>query len=574
MLKFSDYLVRRLRFLQFWGLYALTLCFLGAAAAPGTGQTGQEPAARRPNILFLFPDNMRAQAMACMGNPDVRTPNLDRLAAEGILFRQTFSNGPECSPARAMMLTGKYTHSNGMTANDLRLRESEDTIADLLAAEGYRTGFIGKWHLDGGNRNPGFVPPGPRRQGFQFWAAHKVMHKPFENYYFRDDETPIRMDKFETEGWTDLAIEFLRGTKKDQPFFLMVGMGSPHPPYTLGKAGAPEKYMKMYDPKALTMRPNFKGIVNPVEYEAISKEMQQVMERKGSFDHVKKGAPFTPHQLTQVAYAFQERGFLREIEQNGRKEIAGYYAAVTAIDDQVGRLMRTLDELGLAEDTIFLFTSDHGNMLGSQEVGFVMQHMKPWDEAARVPGIVRYPRKVKPGQQLETFFSLVDMAPSLLSLCGVDIPKDMQGTDLSPVILGEKGEEPDSVFFQLHSGWRGGFGGEHGGWRGIRTHRYMYVRWPDRPRFLYDMEKDPYQLHTLVNEPAAAAVMKELDQKLEDWMRRTGDSWKYNWTAHEGYLPVQEKARLFSGAAGFETFYTIDEYFQWASEHPDLVPAE
>ena len=102
----------------------------------------------------------------------------------------------------------------------------------------------------------------------------------------------------------------------------------------------------------------------------------------------------------------------------------------------------------------------------------------------------------------------------------------------------------------------------------------MYVRWPDRPRFLYDMEKDPYQLHTLVNEPAAAAVMKELDQKLEDWMRRTGDSWKYNWTAHEGYLPVQEKARLFSGAAGFETFYTIDEYFQWASEHPDLVPAE
>ena len=122
MVKFSRYLrtaVRRLRFLQFWGLYALTLCFLGAAGAPGTGQTGQEPAARRPNVLFLFPDNMRAQAMACMGNPDVRTPNLDRLAAEGILFRQTFSNGPECSPARAMMLTGKYTHRNGMNRERL-----------------------------------------------------------------------------------------------------------------------------------------------------------------------------------------------------------------------------------------------------------------------------------------------------------------------------------------------------------------------------------------------------------------------------------------------------------------------
>ena len=162
--------------------------------------------------------------------------------------------------------------------------------------------------------------------------------------------------------------------------------------------------------------------------------------------------------------------FLERSSKNGRKEIAGLLRSRgRAIDDQVGRLMRTLDELGLAEDTIFLFTSDHGNMLGSQEVGFVMQHMKPWDEAARVPGIVRYPRKVKPGQQLETFFSLVDMAPSLLSLCGVDIPKDMQGTDLSPVILGEKGEEPDSVFLPiaLRLGV-GGIGGE--AWRLARLY--------------------------------------------------------------------------------------------------------
>jgi arylsulfatase A-like enzyme len=127
----------------------------------------------RPNILWIVPDQLRAEALGCMGNPDVKTPHLDQLARDGVLFRQTFANTPVCCPARAIMLTGKYAHKNGMVANDLRLRESETTLAELLAAQGYRTGFIGKWHLDGGPRNPGFVPPGPRRQGFEFWAAHE-----------------------------------------------------------------------------------------------------------------------------------------------------------------------------------------------------------------------------------------------------------------------------------------------------------------------------------------------------------------------------------------------------------------
>ena len=120
---------------------------------------------KRPNILFILPDQLRAQALGCMGNPDVKTPHIDKLAAQSILFRNAFANTPVCCPARAIMLTGKYTHKNGKVANDLRLREEEVTIAELLRDAGYRTGFIGKWHLDGGPREPGFVPPGPRRQG-------------------------------------------------------------------------------------------------------------------------------------------------------------------------------------------------------------------------------------------------------------------------------------------------------------------------------------------------------------------------------------------------------------------------
>ena len=213
----------------------------GLACAP---QPRSPSEAKRPNILFLLPDQLRAQALGCMGNPDVKTPHLDRLASEGVLFRNTFANTPVCCPARATMLTGKYAHANGMVANDLRLRESETTVAEALHDAGYRTGFVGKWHLDGGKRLPGYVPPGPRRQGFEFWAANECSHQHFDTQYFRDSDEPIPIKTFEPETWANLGIEFLRQTQNDdRPFFLAVQMGPPHDPYI-----APEQYKAMYDP--------------------------------------------------------------------------------------------------------------------------------------------------------------------------------------------------------------------------------------------------------------------------------------------------------------------------------------
>src|SRR5579884_43663 len=264
---------------RLWCVALLLCCPVAVAAAEG----------RRPNVLLIIPDQLRGQALGCAGNPDVRTPHIDRLAAQGVLFRRTFANTPVCCPARATLLTGKYPHRNGLVANDLRLRESQATLAKLLRAEGYDTGFIGKWHLDGGPRDPGFVPPGPRRQGFDFWAACECRHEHFRPVYFRDTPEPIRPGKFEPEALTDVAVQFLRG-HREKPFFLVLSMGPPHDPY-----GAPEEYMKRYDPRKLTMPRNWREGV--------------------------KGA--------------------------GREQLAAYYAAVTAIDDQVGRLMTALKELGL-----------------------------------------------------------------------------------------------------------------------------------------------------------------------------------------------------------------------------------
>lgn len=473
-----------------------TLASVGLRHSAGESQT---TANRPPNILFILPDEWRGQALGCMGNPDVRTPHLDGLASGGMLFRHTLANTPVCCPARANILTGTYTNRNGMIANDLRLKESAVTMADLFGHAGYRTGYIGKWHLDGGPRMPGFIPPGPRRHGFEYWAANQCNHNYFHNWYFRDENVPIVSDRYEPEFWTDQAIEFLYESQ-EKPFFLMLALGAPHDPYL-----APEKYMNLYDPQKLKMEPNW------------------VEGTRGG----------------------------------GRKDIAGYYAAITAIDDQVGRLLGVLQELNLDQNTIVLFSSDHGNMLGSQ--GKILKR-KPWEESIRVPGIMRYPGVIPSGRKSDALFSHLDFAPTLLSLCGLPVPEEMQGADLSRLVLGKTEQGPESAYFQIFGPYHAG--GVERAWRGVRTERYMYARWEYGPWLLYDLEKDPYELNNLVKDGAFSSQLQELDKNLLDWMHRVGDSWSLDWTA-----PIEDDGRLYE----YRTFSTVQDYFAWARKHPYLA---
>ncbi len=482
------------------GLFTLLAVFLGLSQAAQVSEA--DPPARPPSILLILPDQWRGEDLGCMGNPDVRTPHLDRMASQGVLFRNTFANTPVCCPARAILLTGKYAHANGMVANDLRLRESETTIAEILADRGYRTGFIGKWHLDGGLRLPGFVPPGPRRQGFEYWAASECDHRHFRPTYFLDADRPITEDRFEPEVWTDRAVEFLKKTG-DAPFFLEIALGPPHDPY-----GAPERFMKLYDPAKLTTRPNW---------------------------------------VEGVAGA-------------GRKEMAAYYAAMTAVDEQVGRLLKALEDSGRAEDTIVVFTSDHGDMLGSH--GRRLKR-KPWEESIRVPGILRFPARVGAGRVSDAILTHVDLAPTLLSLCGLPVPGSMQGSDLSGVALGKTDRGPDSAFFQIFVPFAGD--GTPKPWRAVRTRRVLYARTEEGPWLLYDLGTDPYELRNLAKQPAHEAIRDRMEARLTDWMARVGDSWATN-----SMEPVEDKGRLYR----FGTFTTIREYLDWAERHPDLAPRD
>jgi arylsulfatase A-like enzyme len=475
-------------------------------------------AATPPNILLILPDQMRASAMGCDGNKEVKTPHIDQLAAEGILFNRTYANVPVCCPARAILLTGTYPHINGMVANDLRLREEQVTLAEILHQAGYRTGFIGKWHLDGGPRDPGFVPPGPRRQGFDFWAAYQCHHRHFEPDYFRDTSERIVINKFEPEASCDFAVEFLRSQPKGQPFFLTIQMGPPHDPY-----GAPEEYLKRYDPAQLTPDPSWQ-----------------------------------PNSETRpTPKAGLRRGPLanRFVPVGGKEEIAAYYAAITAIDDQVGRLLSVLKETGADHNTLILFTSDHGDMLGNHGL---RRKRKPHDESARVPGILRWPARVPAAQRVDTLFSHVDMAPTLLALAGQPIPDSMQGTDLSRVALGETTVGPAAVLLQLFVPYTPD--GVLKPWRGLVTAQHTYARYEDSPWVLFDHQADPHQLTNLATHPASAALQEKLDAQLTALMEKNADAWTFNSPDF-----VEEGARLYR----HQTFYTLEDYRTWAKANPD-----
>ena len=223
---------------------------------------------------------------------------------------------------------------------------------------------------------------------------------------------------------------------------------------------------------------------------------------------------------------------------------------VTAIDDATGKILRALDDLGLAENTIVLYSSDHGDMLGSQ--GERLKR-KPWEESIRVPGFLRWPGKIKAGTSTPAFFTHVDFAPTLLGLAGVRVPAAMQGKDLSRDLLAGKGSGPREAFFQIFGPFAGD--GTAAGWRGIRTDRYVYARFADKPWVLYDLQTDPFQLTNLAGR--RKQLEASLDRRLQKKMAEVGDAWSNNWTA-----PLEDEGRLYKT----KTFRSPQEYLASVKE--------
>ena len=458
-----------------------------AAVAAASAAEPRKP----PNIVVVLADQWRAQAFGFAGDPNVKTPNFDGLAGESVRFSNAVAGLPVCSPTRASLLTGQRPLTHGVFINDVPLKTDAVTLSKTLKAAGYDTGAIGKWHIDGRGRS-NFIPR-ERRQGFDYWKVLECTHNYNNSLYFGDTAEKLRWSGYDALDQTRDACDFLRAEQKlAKPFLLWLAWGPPHDPYLT----APEKYRALYDPAKLTLRPN-----------------------------VPAG-----------------------LEAQTRRDLAGYYAHCTALDDALGTILATLKETGLAENTILVFSADHGDMLGSQGL---WKKQKPFDESARVPLLIRWPAVLaKAARPLDAPLNSEDLMPTLLGLAGVPIPPSVEGLDYSAYMQGGKSPGDGGTVLTCVTPF-GEFERRNGGkeYRGLRTTRYTYVRDLNGPWLLFDNDVDPYQQKNLANDQAHAKLQAELDAQLQRKLKANGDDflpgskylsqWGYKVDTH-GTMPYSQ----------------------------------
>ena len=426
----------------------------------------QAKSRRKPNLLVFLPDQQRADTIKSYGGR-VHTPNLDQLAAQSAVFQQAYVTQPICTPSRSSLMTGTWPHVNGCTRNFLILDPHWRCLPELIADADYRSGYIGKWHLSRGDHETGeFVPKGPARQGFEDWQVWSRTRHHFDAVTFDPDTgQKIRREGYSCTLMTDAAVSFI-GANADQPWLLVVSWGPPHPPFE----SAPPQTMRLYDPESLQLRPNVPA----------------------------------------------------ELASDLKRRLRGYYAHISALDSELGRMLDKLDETGQATNTAVVYTSDHGTMIGSH--GYDGKRL-PFDESCRVPFLLRYPGVVPANRTTDVLLGAIDLFPSLCGLTSVPVPQHCEGMDLSDAMRGNAMRAPESAFLMhIQKTKAGGESGKQAPlFRGVRTDRFTYAIADTGRWCLYDNREDPYQMRNLVDEPAYARTTADLEELVFDWLRRAQD---------------------------------------------------
>ena len=424
---------------------------------------------KKPNILYILVDQWRASATGYSGDKNVMTPNLDRLASESVNVKNAVSGTPVCTPHRASLMTGQYPLTNGIFMNDVLLDTNATTIAKVYKNNNYSTGFVGKWHIDGHGRNS-YIPP-TRRQGFGFWMANECSHD-YNNspYYTGENKKKMFWEGYDVISQTEDVCKFIKKQAVEpNPFLLFISIGSPHDPYQT----APEKYRKMYENKQFVINEN---------------------------------VPVDKREKVQ-------------------KDLVGYYSHITAIDDCVGKMWQTLKDLGIDDNTIIVFSSDHGDLLGSHGS---WNKQQPYQESIRVPFLVHYPHAFgKTGKTSNVLLNSPDIMPTLLGLSKIEIPKSVEGIDFSGVLKGLKKDNLKQTLiacYQPFGQWDRRKGGKE--YRGIVNQRYTYTRDLQGPWQLFDNLQDPLQLNNLIGKPEFAKLQKQLNHDLNAELKKRKDDFR------------------------------------------------
>ncbi len=450
---------------------------------------------KKPNILFIFADQWRAQAFGYTGNPDVQTPNIDQFAHESANLSQAISPCPLCSPYRASLITGQLPLTHGVFINDVPIKLSSPGIGNIFKNIGYDTAYIGKWHINGQGRES--VIPESRRFGFDYWKVLECSHNYCNSPYYDHNHTSLSYwEGYDAYAQTDDAISYMAKQKKhnSNPFCLFLSWGPPHapPPYMRDSPydQYPEDVAGLYQAEDLEISENV-----PASCRLQSSNM-----------------------------------------------LEGYYAHCTALDNSFGKIRAFLKKSGLDENTILIFTSDHGDMLGSHGL---WKKQVPFEESILVPFLIQTPAYlgVEPGVYPDAMIEPQDILPTLLGLLSADIPNILEGTDYSGYLKKEETLEEDCALisvYQTGGQWtRDSDGGELGytgrEYRGIRTNQFLYVIDKQGPWLCYDLEKDPKQLHNLVGKAEAFEIMHQLQIRLNTLLQERNDQFKSGFELLEDY---------------------------------------
>ncbi|MDZ4699101.1 MAG: sulfatase [Rhodothermales bacterium] len=461
-----------------------------------------------PNIVFIFSDDHSTKAIGAYGSVINETPQIDRLAREGMVFKHCFVTNAICAPSRATILTGTYNHINGQITNNESFDGDQTTFPRLLRQAGYQTALVGKWHLQS-------TPT-----GFDFWRA-LIDQGTYYNPLIGAPDDTSRVEGYTTDIITDIALDWLQ-TKRDpaRPFMLMYQHKAPHRAWDPGP-----DHLTLYDdvtiPEPATLFDDYAGRTRS----AREQHMMIASNLRALDLKIIPPSNLTAEQLAAWNAAYEPKNeALRAHPLTGdsltrwkyQRYIKDYLRAVASVDDNIGRLLEYLDETGLADNTIVIYSSDQGWFLG--EHGW---YDKRWmyEESLRTPLIVRWPRHIAPGSVNEDFVSNLDFGPTFLELAGVAPPATMQGRSLKPILQGDTPadwrtshyyhyyEYPDAHCVQRHYG--------------VRTdrHKLIYFYLLDEWE-LFDLETDPDELRSVYDDPDYAGVVADMKAELERLRRQ------------------------------------------------------
>ncbi len=531
--------------------YIFPALLLAGCQGPQKSELPQQ----RPNILFIMTDDHTTQAMSCYGSNLIETPNLDRIAHEGMKFNNCYVTNAICAPSRAVILSGKFSHVNGVTDNAKVFDGSQVTYPKLLRQAGYQTAMIGKWHL------------GSTPTGFDYWSVLPGQGNYYQPQFIEMGDT-ITEDGYVTDVITDKAIQWLEGRETDQPFAMVYQHKAPHrnwmpAPRHLGVFEdkifpEPESLFDDYTGRGSAAREQEMEIANHMweawDFKLASKEELDVFGANNQLEEISDAkhhdvagankreedleklyrvySRMTPEQQTQwhAAYAgrikkFKDSHFTEKELKAWKYQLymRDYMACLLSLDDNVGRLLNHLDAKGLLDNTIIVYTSDQGFFLG--EHGWFDKRIM-YEECYRMPVLIRYPKAIKAGQESNALAMNVDFAPTFLDYAGVDVPAEMQGLSLRPVFE-NNGAAPThwrkATYYHYY---------EYPSWHsvkrhyGMRTDRYKLIHfYNDVDEWeLYDMERDPRELTNVINDPAYIDVVPALKYQLKQLQQHYQDT--------------------------------------------------